>query len=55
MLNNLSDEVKLAELVSPTLIIIGNVVALSPLWPQSSEGSVTSGREYTERRQVSSL
>ncbi|KAG6504698.1 S-adenosyl-L-methionine-dependent uroporphyrinogen III methyltransferase, chloroplastic-like isoform X2 [Zingiber officinale] len=55
MLNNLSDEVKLAELVSPTLIIIGNVVALSPLWPQSSEGSVASGREYAERRQVSSL
>ncbi|XP_074571429.1 S-adenosyl-L-methionine-dependent uroporphyrinogen III methyltransferase, chloroplastic [Curcuma longa] len=55
MLNNLPDEVKLAELVSPTLIIIGNVVALSPLWPQSSKGSVTFGREYAERRQVSSL
>ncbi|XP_008786082.2 siroheme synthase-like [Phoenix dactylifera] len=33
-------EVKLADLVSPTLIIIGRVVALSPLWPQSSEETV---------------
>ncbi|XP_073101810.1 S-adenosyl-L-methionine-dependent uroporphyrinogen III methyltransferase, chloroplastic-like [Elaeis guineensis] len=33
-------EVKLADLVSPSLIIIGRVVALSPLWPQSSEEAV---------------
>ncbi|XP_039115532.1 siroheme synthase [Dioscorea cayenensis subsp. rotundata] len=36
-LKHLVNEVKLAELVSPTLIIIGEVVALSPLWPLSSE------------------
>ncbi|KAM0938181.1 putative tetrapyrrole methylase, uroporphiryn-III C-methyltransferase [Dioscorea sansibarensis] len=38
-LKHLVAEVKLAELVSPTLIIIGHVVALSPLWPLSSEKS----------------
>ncbi|KAF3777841.1 Siroheme synthase [Nymphaea thermarum] len=32
-LKNLVDEVKAADLVSPTLIIIGKVVALSPYWP----------------------
>ena len=31
------DEVKSADLVSPTLIIIGKVVALSPVWVESSE------------------
>ncbi|XP_010257414.1 PREDICTED: uncharacterized protein LOC104597524 [Nelumbo nucifera] len=36
-LNNLVDEVTKAELVSPTLIIIGKVVALSPFWSSSSE------------------
>ncbi|OVA11187.1 Tetrapyrrole methylase [Macleaya cordata] len=36
-LNDLVDEVTSAELVSPTLIIIGKVVALSPLWPLSSK------------------
>ncbi|KAI0523198.1 hypothetical protein KFK09_005592 [Dendrobium nobile] len=36
-LEKLVSEVKLANLVSPTLIIIGQVVALSPLWPRSSE------------------
>ncbi|CAM8970034.1 unnamed protein product [Rhodiola kirilowii] len=35
-LKDLSDEIKSAELISPTLIIIGNVVSLSPLWPQCS-------------------
>lgn len=33
-LKNLVDDVKSAALVSPTLIIIGKVVALSPFWPQ---------------------
>ncbi|KAJ6840320.1 siroheme uroporphyrinogen methyltransferase 1 [Iris pallida] len=36
-IKDLVNEVKLADLVSPTLIIIGKVVALSPLWPQSFE------------------
>ncbi|KAJ0985917.1 hypothetical protein J5N97_004273 [Dioscorea zingiberensis] len=39
-LKYLVNEVKLAQLLSPTLIIIGQVVALSPLWPLSSEKSV---------------
>ncbi|KAK4488647.1 hypothetical protein RD792_004416 [Penstemon davidsonii] len=34
-LKNLSDEIASHQLVSPTLIIIGKVVALSPLWPHS--------------------
>ncbi|KAJ6803414.1 siroheme uroporphyrinogen methyltransferase 1 [Iris pallida] len=36
-IKDLVNEVKSAELVSPTLIIVGKVVALSPLWPQSSK------------------
>ncbi|KAI8534309.1 hypothetical protein RHMOL_Rhmol10G0080200 [Rhododendron molle] len=36
-LKDLADEIALAELVSPTLIIIGKVVSLSPFWPQSSK------------------
>lgn len=36
-LENLVSDVKLANLVSPTLIIIGQVVALSPLWSRSYE------------------
>ncbi|KAK8608387.1 hypothetical protein V6N13_023811 [Hibiscus sabdariffa] len=36
-LKDLADEIKTAELVSPTLIIIGKVVALSPFWPQLSK------------------
>lgn len=48
MLNNLANEVRLAELVSPTLIIIGNVVSLSPFWPQSSEETVISLGEDAE-------
>nr|CAD1834279.1 unnamed protein product [Ananas comosus var. bracteatus] len=36
-LEDLVNEVRSAELVSPTLIIIGKVVALSPFWPQSSK------------------
>jgi uroporphyrin-III C-methyltransferase len=31
------DEVKSADLVSPTLIIIGKVVSLSPFWVEPSE------------------
>ncbi|MBA0785201.1 hypothetical protein Gotri_027855, partial [Gossypium trilobum] len=34
-LKDLADKIKTAELVSPTLIIIGKVVALSPFWLQS--------------------
>ncbi|KMZ57629.1 hypothetical protein ZOSMA_83G00010 [Zostera marina] len=41
-LKNLVDDVKSAALVSPTLIIIGKVVALSPFWPQLTETSETS-------------
>ncbi|PUZ55690.1 hypothetical protein GQ55_5G232900 [Panicum hallii var. hallii] len=37
LLKDLVDEVKSADLVSPTLIIIGKVVALSPFWVESSE------------------
>ncbi|CAD5179545.1 unnamed protein product [Musa acuminata subsp. malaccensis] len=48
MLNNLANEVRLAELVSPTLIIIGKVVSLSPFWPQSSEETVISRGEDAE-------
>ncbi|KMZ74518.1 Sirohydrochlorin ferrochelatase, partial [Zostera marina] len=40
-LKNLVDDVKSAALVSPTLIIIGKVVALSPFWPQLTETSET--------------
>ncbi|XP_020265887.1 LOW QUALITY PROTEIN: uncharacterized protein LOC109841356 [Asparagus officinalis] len=36
-MRDLVNEVNLANLVSPTLIIIGKVVALSPLWPHSEE------------------
>ncbi|XP_050385819.1 S-adenosyl-L-methionine-dependent uroporphyrinogen III methyltransferase, chloroplastic [Argentina anserina] len=35
-LKELADEITSAELVSPTLIVIGKVVALSPLWPHTS-------------------
>ncbi|GAV78261.1 TP_methylase domain-containing protein [Cephalotus follicularis] len=35
-LEDLSNKIALAGLVSPTLIIIGKVVALSPFWPHSS-------------------
>lgn len=34
-LKDLGDKIRTAELVSPTLIIIGKVVALSPFWPNS--------------------
>ena len=37
LLKDLVDEVKSADLVSPTLLIIGKVVALSPFWVESSE------------------
>ncbi|KAF2293632.1 hypothetical protein GH714_003535 [Hevea brasiliensis] len=36
-LKDLADEIASAELVSPTLIVIGKVVALSPFWPHSSK------------------
>lgn len=36
-LKDLTDEIASAELVSPTLIVIGKVVALSPFWPHSSK------------------
>ncbi|KAI8534304.1 hypothetical protein RHMOL_Rhmol10G0079900 [Rhododendron molle] len=36
-LKDLVDEIALVELVSPTLIIIGKVVSLSPFWPHSSK------------------
>lgn len=36
-LKNLADDIASNQLVSPTLIIIGKVVALSPLWPHSAE------------------
>ncbi|VVA20392.1 PREDICTED: uroporphyrinogen-III C-methyltransferase [Prunus dulcis] len=36
-LKDLADEIISAELVSPTLIIIGKVVSLSPSWPYSSK------------------
>lgn len=35
-LKDLADEIKAAELVSPTLIVIGRVVSLSPHWSLSS-------------------
>lgn len=34
-LNYLADKITSEEFISPTLILIGKVVALSPLWPQS--------------------
>uniref|UniRef100_A0A803MV44 uroporphyrinogen-III C-methyltransferase n=2 Tax=Chenopodium quinoa TaxID=63459 RepID=A0A803MV44_CHEQI len=37
-LEDLADKIKCTGLVSPTLIIIGKVVTLSPLWMQSCEG-----------------
>ncbi|CAN4110419.1 unnamed protein product [Withania somnifera] len=36
-LKNLADDIVSHQLESPTLIIIGKVVALSPLWPHSAE------------------
>ncbi|KAH0466560.1 hypothetical protein IEQ34_003798 [Dendrobium chrysotoxum] len=51
-LDKLVSEVKLADLVSPTLIIIGQVVALSPLWPRSSaEQSELQMRQSCSTRQ----
>ncbi|KAL6129806.1 hypothetical protein ACLB2K_073155 [Fragaria x ananassa] len=35
-LKDLANEITSAELISPTLIVIGKVVALSPLWPHTS-------------------
>ncbi|KAL3516564.1 hypothetical protein ACH5RR_023466 [Cinchona calisaya] len=35
-LKDLAEEISLHQLVSPTLIMIGKVVALSPLWPAST-------------------
>ncbi|KAL5990013.1 S-adenosyl-L-methionine-dependent uroporphyrinogen III methyltransferase, chloroplastic [Asimina triloba] len=39
-LKDLASEVQLADLVSPTLIIIGKVVELSPFWPHSLKAEV---------------
>lgn len=36
-LNDLTDKITSAELISPTLIVIGKVVSLSPFWPYSSK------------------
>lgn len=36
-LKDLADKIGVEELVSPTLIIIGKVVSLSPFWPISSK------------------
>ncbi|KAI9169885.1 hypothetical protein LWI28_019091 [Acer negundo] len=36
-LKDLTDKISSAELISPTLIIIGKVVSLSPFWPYSSK------------------
>ncbi|KAK1571237.1 hypothetical protein Q3G72_013864 [Acer saccharum] len=33
---DLTDKISLAELISPTLIVIRKVVSLSPFWPYSS-------------------
>ncbi|XP_065871176.1 S-adenosyl-L-methionine-dependent uroporphyrinogen III methyltransferase, chloroplastic [Euphorbia lathyris] len=38
-LHDLADKIATAGLVSPTLIVIGKVVALSPFWPHSSKES----------------
>ncbi|KAK0579505.1 hypothetical protein LWI29_027243 [Acer saccharum] len=36
-LKDLTDKISLAELISPTLIVIRKVVSLSPFWPYSSK------------------
>lgn len=36
-LKDLADEITSAQLISPTLIIVGKVVELSPFWPYSSK------------------
>ncbi|KAJ4705619.1 uroporphyrinogen-III C-methyltransferase [Melia azedarach] len=38
-LKDLADKIASAKLVSPTLIIIGKVVSLSPFWPHSKEAT----------------
>lgn len=35
-LKDLSEKITSAQLVSPTLIIVGKVVELSPFWPAST-------------------
>ncbi|KAL0379921.1 UNVERIFIED_CONTAM: Siroheme synthase [Sesamum angustifolium] len=40
-LKDLGDEIASHQLVSPTLIIIGKVVALSPLWPRAMNKTST--------------
>lgn len=37
VLKDLADEITSAQLISPTLIIVGKVVELSPFWPYSSK------------------
>lgn len=40
-LKDLGDEIASNQLVSPSLIIIGKVVALSPLWPHAMKEAST--------------
>ncbi|KAK1382746.1 Urophorphyrin methylase 1 [Heracleum sosnowskyi] len=47
-IKDLADSIASAQLISPTLIIIGKVVALSPLWPCSSKDAST----LAEARQI---
>lgn len=42
-LKYLVDEVKLVDLVSPTLILIGKVVSLSPFWPHTRKVAAMAG------------
>lgn len=51
-LKGLVNEVKVAELVSPTLVIIGKVVALSPFWTTPSEGAVATETDSFARVQT---
>lgn len=44
-LKDLGDKIASEQLVSPTLIFIGRVVALSPLWPQSQASSSSSSKK----------
>jgi hypothetical protein len=45
-LSELPDKVAVAQLVSPTLIMIGHVVALSYLWPFKSTTMGDVSKEY---------
>lgn len=43
-IKDLADNITSAQLISPTLIIIGKVVALSPLWPHSSKATLVGAK-----------